>query len=73
MVEMSAEEMIERLRHSLTAVRGWAELYSPTMVHERARYDSDLDEAEDALAVADAWTSLNADRWLGAMLEKETR
>jgi hypothetical protein len=34
------------------------------MLHERAQYDADLDEAEDLLEVTEAWIVLHADEWL---------
>jgi hypothetical protein len=68
--DVSADQMVERLRQSLDTLLGWAELYAPRMIEERARYDADLDEAEDVLEVAEAWILLNADQWLGMMPKK---
>ena len=62
--DVSADEMVERLRQSLCTLLGWAELYEPRMLHERAQYDADLDEAEDLLAATEAWIVLHADEWL---------
>jgi len=66
----SADEMVERLRQSLHKLLGWAELYEPRMLHERTRYDADLDEAEDLLDAADAWMVLQADSWLRIVPKK---
>jgi hypothetical protein len=59
----SADEMVERLRHCLHKLLRWAEAYQPWMLHERAQYDADLDEAGDLLGATDAWILLNADQW----------
>lgn len=64
MKDLSADEMVERLRQSLHTILGWAELYEPRTLHERTHYDADLDDAEDLLDAADAWTVVNANRWL---------
>ena len=70
MTDLSADEMVERLRRSLTKLLGWAELYEPHMLRERAQYDADLDEAEDLLEATDAWRVLNADHWLRIVPKK---
>jgi hypothetical protein len=62
--DLSPDEIVGRLRQSLDTLLGWAEAYAPRMLEERARYDADLDEAEDLLEAAEAWLTLNADRWL---------
>lgn len=64
MTDVSADEMVERLRQSLCTLLRWAELYEPRMLHERAQYDADLDEAEELLDATEAWIVLNADQWL---------
>ena len=64
MTDASAHEIVERLRQSLSKLLGWAELYDPRMLHERARYDADLDEAEDLLEATEAWMVLDAGRSL---------
>ena len=70
MTDVSADEMVERLRQSLTKLLGWAELYEPRMLRERAQYDADLDEAEDLLDATEAWMVLNADPWLRIVPKK---
>lgn len=64
MTDVSADEMVERLRGSLRALLRWAEAYQPRTLHERGQYDADLDDAEDLLEAIDAWIALNADRLL---------
>lgn len=73
MTDVSADEMVERLRQSLYMLLEWAELYEPRTIEERARYDADLDEAEDVLEAADAWILLNADQWLRMAPKKVPR
>lgn len=70
MMDVSADEMVERLRQSLHKLLVWADQYEPRLHHERTRYDADLDEAEDLLDVTDAWILLNVDRWLRTGLSK---
>lgn len=70
MTDVSADEMVERLRRSLSKVLEWAERYQPRMIEERARYDADLDEAEDVLTATEAWIVLHADQWLRALPKK---
>ena len=60
MTDVLAHEMVERLRQSLTKLLRWAECYQPRLLRERARYDAELDEAEDLLEATDAWMALNA-------------
>jgi hypothetical protein len=71
--DVSSEEMVERLRQTLSAVLRWAEMYSPKTLDERERYDADLDEAEKTLDATEAWTLLNADKWLRTLSEKHRR
>lgn len=61
MTDVSAADMVDRLRHSMHRLLQWAEAYQPTMLHEREQYDADLDEAEDLLDASDAWLALHAD------------
>ena len=63
MTNVSAEELVGRLRQALSALLQWAEAYEPGTIGERSRYDADLDEAEDVLADADAWMGPGADPW----------
>jgi hypothetical protein len=56
--------MVERLRQSLCKLLAWAEAYQPRLPHERARFDAELDEAEDLLEATDAWIVVKADEWL---------
>ena len=63
MTDVPADEMVARLRRSLETMLAWAELYAPRTLHERTRYDADLDQAEELLAAADAWMVLSVDRW----------
>jgi hypothetical protein len=62
--DVSADEMVKRLRQCLHKLLRWAEAYQPRMAHERAQYDADLDEVEDLLGATDAWILLNADQGL---------
>jgi hypothetical protein len=64
MTDVPADEMVARLRQSLETILAWAELYAPRTLHERTRYDADLDQAEELLGAADAWMLLSIDRWL---------
>jgi hypothetical protein len=64
MADVSADEMVERLRQSVHRLLGWAEQYAPRMLEERERYDADLDEAEDVLEATEAWMVAKADQWL---------
>jgi hypothetical protein len=59
--DVSAEDMLDRLRHSIHRLLQWAEAYRPTTLYERERYDADLDEAEDVLDATNAWLALHAD------------
>ena len=61
MTDVSAADMVDRLRQSMYRLLQWAEAYQPTMLHERERYDADLDEAEDLLDASDAWLTLHPD------------
>lgn len=63
MNDVSAEEIVDRLRQSVHKLLHWAEGYQPRTVHERGAYDADLDEAEDLLEAIDRWAALHADRW----------
>jgi hypothetical protein len=55
MTDVSAEDMLDRLRHSMYRLLQWAEEYQPRTRYERERYDADLDEAEDVLDATAAW------------------
>ena len=59
MTDVSAEDMVDRLRQSMHRLLQWAEAYQPTILREREQYDADLDEAEDLLDAADAWVALH--------------
>ena len=62
-MDVSAADMLVRLRHSMHQLLRWAEAYQPRMVNERERYDADLDHAEDLLDALDAWLALQASEW----------
>ncbi len=64
MADVSADEMVERLRQSLRKLLAWAEQYAPRMIDERTRYDADLDQAEDLLEATEAWMVAKSDRRL---------
>jgi|RhiMetdeSRZDD1v2_1073273.scaffolds.fasta_scaffold1155094_2 hypothetical protein len=61
MTDVSATDMVDRLRQSVHRLLQWAEAYQPRMLHERERYDADLDEAEVLLDASGAWLALHAD------------
>lgn len=61
MTDVSTDDVVRRLRRSLTKLQGWALLYKPRMLRERAQYDDDLDEAEDLLEATEAWTAAHTD------------
>ena len=61
MTDVSAADMVDRLRHSMSRLLQWAEAYQPRMLDERERYDADLDKAEELLDASGAWLALHAD------------
>lgn len=72
MTNVSAEDLIERLRQSLCTMMRWAEAYEPRLVSERSRYDADLDEAETVLTAADACIGAGADPWWRVVQTRST-
>ena len=72
MTDVSAEDLVERLRQSVSKLLGWAELYEPRTQQERARYDADLDEAEDLLEATGPLGSAHAIRAAARSAKEET-
>lgn len=72
MTDLSADEMVERMRQSLLKLLEWAEAYEPRTFDERTRYDADLDEAENLLDDTEAWIAMKAEQWLRNTPKKGT-